>query len=240
MRMAGRRRASARAWTRWDARRRARSGDRSGVGKRRRARPRGRVAAAPPRADVCGSCGLTHSKHSGDDVETPPLHCVSDGENRPKWLAHLAFDDVHVTGRSAGTQRQLGRRSDPPVGSDSSRSVSKLAESGRQHVAGHSRHVRRTDEPSRPGRALCIDRAQEVGRQRVGHDVRRILAGPARLGALVLQDGIRRNLDRGRGQRRRGNTARARQREAHERYGNVAVLLRGLGRQTRRHHQQCR
>ena len=66
------------------------------------------AAGEQARADVLGNCGLTRSKHSGDDVETPSLHCVCDGENRPKWLAYLALFDVEVTGQSAGAQRQLG------------------------------------------------------------------------------------------------------------------------------------
>ena len=82
------------------------------------------------------------------------------------------------------------------IGAIVRRSVSQLAQSGRQHVADNRRHVRRPDEPPRPGRALRVDRPQEVGGQRAGHDVRRVLAGAHRLGALVLQDGLRRHLHR--------------------------------------------
>ena len=60
------------------------------------AAPRGRPARPGPRATAGrGSLsrpdraagGLTRSKHSGDDAETPGLHCVGGGENRPKWIS---------------------------------------------------------------------------------------------------------------------------------------------------------
>ena len=70
-------------------------------------------------------------------------------------------------------------------------SVSQLAEHRRQHVADHCRDVRRPDEPSGIGRPLCGDRPEEVGGQRAGDDVRRLLARADRVGALDLQDGLR-------------------------------------------------
>ena len=54
------------------------------------------------------------------------------------------------------------------------------------------------DEPAGLGRPLCLHRPEEVGGQRAGDDVRRVLAGPRRLGAVVLQDGLRLHLARGR------------------------------------------
>ena len=86
-------------------------------------------------------------------------------------------------------------------------SVSQLAEYGRQHLAAGGRHVRRPDEPARSGGALRVDRPEEVGGERAGHDVRRLLARPHRLGALVLQDGLRLHLARGRGAQRGADPA---------------------------------
>ena len=61
-------------------------------------------------------------------------------------------------------------------------------------MADRCRHVRRPDEPAGPGGALCVARPEEVGGERHGHDVRRVLARDGRLVPLRVQDGLRRQL----------------------------------------------
>ena len=62
---------------------------------------------------------------------------------------------------------------------------------GRQHVAAGRRHVRRPDEPARPGRALRRAGPAEMGGQHAAHAVRRLQPGADRVGAVGLQHGVR-------------------------------------------------
>ena len=80
------------------------------------------------------------------------------------------------------------------------------------------------------GRSLRVDRPKEVGSERAGHDVRRLLLGPRCLGPVILQDRLRCHIDRGRGSRRHTDPV--------ARCGLVEALLGELRRQTRSNYQQ--
>ena len=176
-------------------------------------RSSGVASAAPDSRPPCGGDGSggrpdgfagpwagpgrsSHARNTGVTVRKPRRFMLP--WRRRTVCSPLRYPVTSVDGVRylCDSRTETTEEGEPSASRHSACPVSQLAEYRRQHVADHRRHVRRPDEPPRPGRALRVDRPEEVGGQRAGHDVRRVLAGAHRLGAVDLQDGLRRHLAR--------------------------------------------